>query len=48
LLIIILVIVVAMRSIGTHCLSHLKVSNLFSSEGDVGINKLGLGLIKLL
>jgi hypothetical protein len=37
-----------MRSIGTPCLTHLKVSKLFGSEGPVGVNKLGFYLIKLL
>jgi hypothetical protein len=37
-----------MRSIGTPCPSHLKVSKLFGSEGPVQINKLDLCLIKLL
>jgi hypothetical protein len=47
-LLIILIIVVAMRSIGTPRLTYLKVSKLFGSEGAIGVNKLGLGLIKLL
>jgi hypothetical protein len=37
-----------MRSIGTPYLTHLKVSKLFGGEGVVGVNKLALGLIKLL
>jgi hypothetical protein len=37
-----------MRSIGTPCLNHMKVSKLFDGEGPVGVNKLGFCLIKLL
>jgi hypothetical protein len=37
-----------MRSIGTSCLTHLKVSKFFSSEGPVGVNKHGFCLVKLL
>jgi hypothetical protein len=37
-----------MRSIGTSCLTHLKVSKLFDGEGPIGVNKLGFYLIKLL
>jgi hypothetical protein len=48
LVIIILIVDVAMRSIGTPCLTHLKVSKLFGSERPVGVNKLGFYLIKLL
>jgi hypothetical protein len=48
LLIIILVVVFSMRSIGTPCLTHLKVHKLFDVEGAVGVNKLGLSLFKLL
>jgi hypothetical protein len=45
---IILIVVVAIRSIGTSCLTHLKVSKLFGGEGPVGVNKLDFCLIKLL
>jgi hypothetical protein len=37
-----------MRSIGTSCLTHLKVSKLFGGEGPVGVNKLDFFLIKLM
>jgi hypothetical protein len=37
-----------MWSIGTPCLTHLKVSKLFGGEGPIGVNKLGFCLIKLL
>jgi hypothetical protein len=37
-----------MRSIGTPCLTHLKVGKLLGGEGLVGLNKLDFYLIKFL
>jgi hypothetical protein len=47
-MIITLIVVVAMRSIGIPCLTHLKVGKLFGGEEPVWVNKLGFCLIKFI